>query len=98
MGPAIVPAADLDASDFAIGLKINGQQRHASRTSKMIFDMPEIIHQLSAGFTLLSGDVIMTGTPEGVGYAMDPPQARKAGDVMELTIEGIGMLTNIVGD
>jgi len=40
----------------------------------------------------------MTGTPEGVGYAMDPPQARKAGDVMELTIEGIGMLTNIVGD
>lgn len=98
MGPSIVPAADLDASDLAISLKLNGAQRQSSRTSKMIFDVAEIIHQLSAGFTLLPGDVIMTGTPEGVGYAMDPPQAMKAGDVMELTIEGIGTLTNAIGD
>jgi 2-keto-4-pentenoate hydratase/2-oxohepta-3-ene-1,7-dioic acid hydratase in catechol pathway len=98
MGPAIVPAADLDAADLAISLKLNGEQRQSSRTSKMIFDVAEIIHQLSAGFTLLPGDVIMTGTPEGVGYAMQPPQAMKAGDVMELTIEGIGTLTNAVGD
>ncbi|MBR0684145.1 fumarylacetoacetate hydrolase family protein [Roseomonas eburnea] len=98
MGPVIVPAADLDAADLAIGLKINGQQRQSSRTSKMIFDVREIIHQLSAGFTLLPGDVIMTGTPEGVGYAMQPPQTLKTGDVMELTIEGIGTLTNAIGD
>ena len=98
LGPVIVPAADLNAADLAIGLKINGEQRQASRTSKMIFDVPEIIHQLSAGFTLLPGDVIMTGTPEGVGYAMQPPQTLKAGDVMELTIEGIGTLTNGIGD
>ena len=98
MGPVIVPAADLDASDLAIGLKINGEQRQSSRTSKMIFDVKEIIHQLSAGFTLLPGDVIMTGTPEGVGYAMQPPQTMKTGDVMELTIEGIGTLTNAIGD
>ena len=98
MGPVIVPAADLDASDLAIGLKINGEQRQSSRTSKMIFDVKEIIHQLSAGFTLLPGDVILTGTPEGVGYAMQPPQTMKPGDVMELTIEGIGTLTNPIAD
>ncbi|MCA3414350.1 MAG: fumarylacetoacetate hydrolase family protein [Roseomonas sp.] len=98
LGPVIVPAADLSAADLAIGLKINGEQRQASRTSKMIFDVPEIIHQLSSGFTLLPGDVIMTGTPEGVGYAMQPPQTLKAGDVMELTIEGIGTLTNTISD
>ena len=98
LGPVIVPAADLNAADLAISLKLNGEQRQASRTSKMIFDVPEIIHQLSSGFTLLPGDVIMTGTPEGVGYAMEPPQTMKAGDVMELTIEGIGTLTNTVSD
>lgn len=94
LGPVIVPREDLDASDLAIGCKINGEQRQSSRTSKMIFDVKEIIHQLSAGFTLLPGDVIMTGTPEGVGYAMQPPQTLKPGDVMELEIEGIGVLTN----
>ena len=98
LGPVIVPASDLNAADLAIGLKLNGEQRQASRTSKMIFDVTEIIHQLSSGFTLLPGDVIMTGTPEGVGYAMEPPQTMKAGDVMELTIEGIGTLTNTVSD
>jgi len=98
LGPVVVPAADLSAADLAIGLKINGEQRQSSRTSKMIFDVPEIIHQLSSAFTLLPGDVIMTGTPEGVGYAMQPPQTLKAGDVMELTIEGIGTLTNTISD
>ena len=98
LGPVIVPASDLNAADLAISLKLNGEQRQASRTSKMIFDVTEIIHQLSSGFTLLPGDVIMTGTPEGVGYAMEPPQTMKAGDVMELTIEGIGTLTNTVSD
>lgn len=98
LGPVIVPASDLNAADLAIGLKLNGEQRQSSRTSKMIFDVTEIIHQLSSGFTLLPGDVIMTGTPEGVGYAMQPPQTMRAGDVMELTIEGIGTLTNTISD
>ena len=98
LGPVIVPASDLNAADLAISLKLNGEQRQSSRTSKMIFDVTEIIHQLSSGFTLLPGDVIMTGTPEGVGYAMEPPQTMKAGDVMELTIEGIGTLTNTISD
>lgn len=98
LGPVLVPADDLDASDIAISLTINGEQRQSSRTSKMIFDVKDIIHQLSAGFTLLPGDVILTGTPEGVGYAMQPPQTLKPGDVMALTIEGIGTLTNPIGD
>lgn len=97
LGPWIVPAEDLDASDLAIKLWINGEQRQSSRTSKMIFDIPEIIHQLSAGFTLLPGDVIMTGTPEGVGYAMDPPRILTTGDRVEIEIEGIGRLENPVG-
>ncbi len=98
LGPCIVPAGDLDASDLGIRLWINGEKRQDSRTSKMIFDVTEIIHQLSAGFTLRPGDVIITGTPEGVGYAMQPPQTLKPGDMMELEIDGIGRLTNTVAE
>jgi 2-keto-4-pentenoate hydratase/2-oxohepta-3-ene-1,7-dioic acid hydratase in catechol pathway len=98
LGPCIVPAGDLDASDIGIRLWINGEKRQDSRTSKMIFDVREIIHQLSAGFTLKPGDVIITGTPEGVGYAMQPPQTLKPGDVMELEIESIGRLTNTIAE
>jgi 2-keto-4-pentenoate hydratase/2-oxohepta-3-ene-1,7-dioic acid hydratase in catechol pathway len=97
LGPWIVPAGDLDASDIAIQLWINGEQRQSSRTSKMIFDVKDIIHHLSKGFTLLPGDVIMTGTPEGVGFAMTPPKVLKTGDVVKIAIEGIGELTNPVG-
>lgn len=97
LGPWIIPAEDLDASDLAIQLWINGEQRQSSRTSKMIFDVKDIIHHLSKGFTLLPGDVIMTGTPEGVGYAMTPPQVLKTGDVVKIQVEGIGELTNPVG-
>ncbi|MFL1463156.1 fumarylacetoacetate hydrolase family protein [Roseococcus sp. DSY-14] len=97
LGPWIVPADELDATDLAIRLWVNGEQRQSSRTSKMIFDVPAILHHLSQGFTLLPGDVVMTGTPEGVGYAMQPPQVLKAGDVVEIEVEGIGRLRNPVG-
>ncbi len=96
MGPWIVPADELDTADIAIELWVNGEQRQSSRTSKMIFDVKEIMHQLSSGFTLLPGDVIMTGTPEGVGYAMVPPRILKDGDVVKIAIEGIGTLSNPV--
>ena len=62
----------------------------------MIFDVREIIRQLSIGFTLRPGDVVMTGTPEGVGYAMQPPRTLKDGDVVECEIDGIGTLRNTV--
>jgi 2-keto-4-pentenoate hydratase/2-oxohepta-3-ene-1,7-dioic acid hydratase in catechol pathway len=60
----------------------------------MIFDIPTIIESLSAGLTLEPGDIIATGTPSGVGFAMDPPQALKGGDVVVATIDRIGSLTN----
>jgi 2-keto-4-pentenoate hydratase/2-oxohepta-3-ene-1,7-dioic acid hydratase in catechol pathway len=97
MGPWIIPADELDASDIAIQLWVNGEMRQSSRTSKMIFDVKQIMHHLSLGFTLLPGDLIMTGTPEGVGYAMDPPQVLKTGDVVRIAVEGIGELVNPVG-
>ncbi|HZH47164.1 MAG TPA: fumarylacetoacetate hydrolase family protein [Roseococcus sp.] len=96
MGPWIIPADELDASDLSIQLWVNGEQRQSSRTAKMIFGVPQILHHLSQGFTLLPGDVVMTGTPEGVGYAMQPPQVLKGGDVVEIEIEGIGRLRNPV--
>ncbi len=96
LGPWIVPAAELDALDTGIRCRVNGETRQDSRTGKMIFDVREIIRQLSAGFTLRPGDVVMTGTPEGVGYAMQPPQTLKDGDVVECEIDGIGVLRNAV--
>jgi 2-keto-4-pentenoate hydratase/2-oxohepta-3-ene-1,7-dioic acid hydratase in catechol pathway len=62
----------------------------------MIFDIPSILSVLSAGLTLEPGDVIMTGTPEGVGYAMTPPRLLQPGDRIAAAIEGIGVLENEV--
>ena len=96
LGPCIVPAAELDALDTGIRCRVNGETRQDSRTGKMIFDVREIIRQLSVGFTLRPGDVVMTGTPEGVGYAMQPPRTLKDGDMVECEIDGIGTLRNTV--
>mmetsp|Transcript_12270 Transcript_12270/g.20372 ORF Transcript_12270/g.20372 Transcript_12270/m.20372 type:complete len:350 (+) Transcript_12270:66-1115(+) len=82
--------------NWAIRCWINGELRQSSRTNNMIFTIPKIIAQLSQGFTLQPGDVILTGTPEGVGFAMKPPQPLKTGDLMEIEIENIGRLVNSV--
>ncbi|WID95234.1 fumarylacetoacetate hydrolase family protein [Bosea vestrisii] len=98
-GPVVVLRAALgDAPDLAIQLRINGELRQDSRTSRLIFDIPTIIAALSAGMALEPGDIIATGTPSGVGYAMHPPRRLAAGDVMSVTIEGIGTLENAVVD
>ena len=95
MGPWIVTKDALpNFADLAITLRVNGETRQQSRTSKMVHDVPTIIEHLSRGMTLKPGDVIATGTPEGVGYAMNPPRLLKAGDVVEAEIEGIGVLRN----
>jgi len=96
MGPAIVPACCIDPSDLSISLTVNGTTKQDSRTSKMIHDIPTIIASLSEGFTLQAGDVILTGTPDGVGFARDPPEVLKQGDVVECRIQGIGKLKNPV--
>jgi 2-keto-4-pentenoate hydratase/2-oxohepta-3-ene-1,7-dioic acid hydratase in catechol pathway len=96
LGPWIVPAEELDALGTGIRCFVNGEKRQDSHTTKMIFDVKDIIHQLSVGFTLRPGDVILTGTPEGVGYAMQPPRTLKPGDEVVCEIDGIGRLRNRV--
>jgi 2-keto-4-pentenoate hydratase/2-oxohepta-3-ene-1,7-dioic acid hydratase in catechol pathway len=87
LGPWI--ETELDPSDLAISVTVDGELRQSSRTSSMIFKIPEIIEYASAAFTLLPGDVILTGTPAGVGLL--PP-----GCSVNVTIENIGTLENKV--
>lgn len=97
MGPWIVPASEIaDPHDLKIELDVNGQARQHASTGAMIFKIEQIIESLSAGLTLEPGDVIATGTPSGVGYAMDPRQFLAAGDVIVCRVQGIGSLTNTV--
>jgi 2-keto-4-pentenoate hydratase/2-oxohepta-3-ene-1,7-dioic acid hydratase in catechol pathway len=94
LGPWIVTADEIgDPTTLELSLTVNGQERQRAVTSMMIFDVPAIIESLSAGLTLEPGDVIATGTPSGVGYAMDPPNGLKAGDVVVARIDRIGELT-----
>jgi 2-keto-4-pentenoate hydratase/2-oxohepta-3-ene-1,7-dioic acid hydratase in catechol pathway len=89
IGPAIV--ADLDPSDLAIATRVNGQVRQSSRTSEMVFSPAYLVEYVSRMMTLLPGDLILTGTPAGIG-------ALSAGDTVEVEIEGIGILSNgVVG-
>jgi 2-keto-4-pentenoate hydratase/2-oxohepta-3-ene-1,7-dioic acid hydratase in catechol pathway len=97
LGPAIVVGEGLDAQNLKIKLWVNDVLRQDSSTSQMIFQIPEIIHQLSKGMTLYPGDIILTGTPAGVGFAMTPPQVLKANDQIKIEIEGLGVLENRVG-
>ncbi|WP_078354204.1 fumarylacetoacetate hydrolase family protein [Mycobacteroides chelonae] len=87
LGPWIV--TDLDPSDLAIRTEVNGEVRQSSRTSLLLHDVGAIVEWVSAVMTLLPGDVILTGTPEGVGPIVD-------GDTVSVTIEGIGTLSNPV--
>jgi len=98
LGPWIVHKDDLpNFADLRITLRVNGETRQDSRTSNMVHDVPAIIESLSRGLTLEPGDIIATGTPEGVGYAMDPPRFLRSGDVVEAEIERIGVLRNRIG-
>lgn len=93
-GPWLVTPDELaNPDDLALSCSVNGQVMQDSRTSDLIFSVPSLIEQLSAIITLLPGDVIFTGTPEGVGMARKPPQFLAPGDVIVSTIEGIGEMT-----
>lgn len=97
LGPWIVHKSALgDVTELGIRLSVNGQPRQSSSISKMIFKIEDIIESLSAGLTLEPGDIIATGTPSGVGYAMDPRQFLQAGDVVRCEIDSIGVLENTV--
>ncbi|MDB5616751.1 fumarylacetoacetate hydrolase family protein [Tardiphaga sp.] len=96
-GPVVVHASAIgDVEDLRIFSTVNGELRQDSRTSRMIFDIPDIIEHLSRGLTLEPGDVIATGTPSGVGYAMEPPRFLVDGDSVTAEIEGIGILRNTI--
>jgi 2-keto-4-pentenoate hydratase/2-oxohepta-3-ene-1,7-dioic acid hydratase in catechol pathway len=97
MGPWIVTADEIkDPQDLAVRLRVNGIIKQESNTSMMIFPIRTIIANLSLGMTLEPGDIIATGTPSGVGFARNPPEFLKAGDVMETEVEGIGTLRNVI--
>ena len=100
MGPCILSAEELGAMpELDIRCYVNGELRQNSNTRMMIFDIPFIIEELSAGMTLKAGTVIATGTPSGVALGMDPVvrQYLKRGDVVRCEIDGIGVLENTIG-
>ena len=90
LGPWLVTTDEVDPANLAMELKINGETRQKGSTSTMIFSIPYLVAYITQFCVLEAGDVITTGTPPGVGSGMKPPQYLKAGDVMELTIEGLG--------
>lgn len=100
LGPVVVTADELPpgASGLAIATRVNGQTMQSSNTSDMIFSTARTIALLSQFMTLEPGDVIATGTPSGVAHARKPPTWMKAGDTVEIEIEGIGILANPIVD
>ncbi|WP_062289497.1 fumarylacetoacetate hydrolase family protein [Demequina phytophila] len=92
-GPWLVtPDALPDRDDLAISCAIDGETMQDSRTSRMIYDIPELIARLSAVVTLLPGDLIFTGTPAGIGNRRTPPRFLRAGEVLTSRVEGVGEL------
>tara|TARA_B100001146_G_scaffold221880_1_gene233144 strand:- start:3022 stop:3858 length:837 start_codon:yes stop_codon:yes gene_type:complete len=91
IGPWLVtPDEVADPQALAMWLKVNGETRQDGSTATMVYKVPFLIHYLSQFMSLHPGDVISTGTPPGVGMGMKPPRYLKAGDVVELGIEGLG--------
>ncbi|MSQ24186.1 MAG: FAA hydrolase family protein [Chloroflexi bacterium] len=98
-GPAIVTADEIsDPHALAIECRVNGVVKQRANTGDMIFRIPAIIASLSQGLTLEAGDLISTGTPSGVGYTRTPPEYLRPGDVVEVEVEGVGLLSNRVAD
>ena len=99
MGPWLVPfthPSQLD--DVRITTHVNGELRQDDRTSRMLFPIKRQIEYISTFTTLMPGDIIISGTPTGAGARLDPPQYLKPGDVVTVTAEGIGSLTNTIAD
>ncbi len=96
MGPIAVTAEEIDLADTRVRCWVNGELRQDANTAQLIFDVPTLIETISAGVTVLPGDIIATGTPAGVGIGFDPPRYLKAGDEVAMEISGIGRLSNPV--
>lgn len=96
MGPWLVtPDEFANPDDLALGCSVDGETVQDARTSDLIFDVPQLVSELSAVLTLWPGDVIFTGTPAGVGITRQPPRALHPGQVLETWVEGIGTIRNV---
>ena len=96
LGPEVVSLDEIDVGRLTIETRVSGEVMQASNTSELVFGVPQLVAWISRGCTLEAGDVIITGTPAGVGAARTPPRWLENGDVVEITIEGIGTLRNPV--
>ncbi|MDR2939226.1 MAG: fumarylacetoacetate hydrolase family protein [Clostridiales bacterium] len=97
IGPWIVTAAEFNTPiELDISCYVNGELRQSSNTRHMIFSIPFVVSELSKGMQLYPGDIIATGTPEGVGQGFDPPKYLRPGDTTECVIENIGSLKNTI--
>lgn len=96
LGPRVAPVAEVDLDDCAITTRLNGEVVQESSTKHLVFGIPQLVAELSRGVTLERGDVILTGTPAGVGAARNPPRFLKDGDLVEVTVAGVGTLRNRV--
>ena len=97
LGPALVTADEIpDPHDLDVQLTINGEVLQSSNTNNLIFSVNQLIADLTSFMTLEAGDIISTGTPSGVGGARNPQRWLRAGDVVAVTIEGLGTLENPV--
>jgi len=97
MGPIIVTKDEIEnPHNLNLSLKVNGVEKQNSNTKLMLFNINDLIEDLSTVFTLEAGDIIATGTPAGVGAGRDPQEWMHDGDVVEATVEGIGTIVNTV--
>lgn len=95
MGPALVTADEIaDVTTLRLQTRVNGELRQDTTIKELIFDIPRLIAAISAAVLLEPGDVIATGTPVGVGLGFAPPKFLVPGDVMEVSIDGLGTLVN----
>ncbi len=97
MGPGIVSIDEVgDVQALEVETRVNGELRQSAAVKDLIFDIPELVETISAGITLLPGDILATGTPAGVGIGFHPPRFLCPGDVVEVSITGLGTLRNRV--
>lgn len=97
MGPWAVTADEIaDLGALEVSSHVNGELRQKAPVKDLIFDVAELVRVISAGITLLPGDIIATGTPAGVGIGFDPPRFLQRGDVVECAITGLGAIRNTI--
>jgi len=97
LGPWIATADEVgDPQRLELVCRVNGEERQRASTERMMFGVAELVGRLSEGMTLRQGDVLLTGTPEGVGMGMDPPTYLAPGDVVECEVSSVGLLRNKV--